>query len=154
MQRQAIHHLLYTLSILMNFITVTIYWLLLHSTVLNLHKEYPLRVIDIYTAHTVPAAVCLTNSLLTNTVLNRKLIKPLTYILLAFIIFNLIQLPLSGKTAYWVFDWRHVSNIVICVGLLLAVGFSYILLCKADETVKYNSLVSKNYAKLKNLKGK
>lgn len=118
---------------------------------LEKHKGNFPRVIDLYTSHTIPGFVCLGNSFLTNTVLHRKMIKPMAILLVSYAALNVIQFQFTGRAAYWFFDWRTLDSFIVCVGMLIVISFFYIVMCKIDESVKYDSLIKKNVGKLKSM---
>jgi len=70
---QALHHLLYSMSITMNFVVVTVYWTVLHRAALAKHRDVPdvghIRVIHLYIVHTFPGFACLINTFCTKAVL-------------------------------------------------------------------------------------
>lgn len=66
------HHLLYSMSITMNFVVVTVYWTFLHQGALAKHRDVPdvghLRVIHLYIVHTFPGLACLLNTCTTKAI--------------------------------------------------------------------------------------
>ena len=71
---QARHNLLYTVAILFNFITMTVYWSVIHTKEVAKYKDMPDvgagRVFHLYTVHMIPGMVCFCNTVITNTILS------------------------------------------------------------------------------------
>lgn len=77
----ALHHLLYTASIILNFIVTTIYWPLLHHLCLEEHAGDEMWIFSsCYCNHSVPIVMCLGNALVTNCVLSSHLLIPFNII--------------------------------------------------------------------------
>jgi hypothetical protein len=149
----ALHHILYTLAILMNFVTVSIYWSLIHMQVVGTVKS-KLQLLDLYTAHIVPGLVCILNSYHTNAVLSRKNVKHVAGLLIFYGLINLAETKYTGEPLYYFLTWESIDSVVISSGILLFVCLAYVLLCKFDEIVKHDSLIKKNKHKLKTLDSK
>ena len=68
------HHILYSLAILMNLITMSVYWTLVHEGAVKKWEvtDYgPERVRHLYLEHSIPGAACFVNTCITNCVMKR-----------------------------------------------------------------------------------
>ena len=76
---QALHHMLYTVSLICNLVVMTVYWTILHSEQMEIHSQDPIvgggRCFHLKIVHTIPGITCLINSYIT-----KCLLKPSFYI--------------------------------------------------------------------------
>lgn len=104
----AAHHILYTLSIFMNVVTVIVYWTLLHGSCLIKYAS-PDASMDLtvkcYLNHIVPAIVCAANSLLTNCKLSTKFIPVLVFVFIFYGGINCYTTKSRGKPVYNFLTW-------------------------------------------------
>jgi len=147
----AIHHILYTMSILMNFVTMTAYWSVLHEVVLQLPEfvdevgddKWFARLARLYVVHIVPGVVCLLNTYCTNSVLSSKLLKVLWAFSTIFTLSNFVATMKSERPVYWFLPWDPVhESILICLGMTAATSLIYFLFMKIDEFCKYQYLIN------------
>ena len=77
LKTQALHHLLYSTSILLNLWQTGIYWIFLHSHKTSKLNEYDHwhQLMHLHVVHILPALACFLNSMLTNCVLKKELWK-------------------------------------------------------------------------------
>lgn len=80
---QAKHHLIYTLTIICNFIVCVFYWFMLRDEQQNIHgkhEEYGWgRSLHLEMVHSLPGAACFVNAVCTNCILKRENWKFITY---------------------------------------------------------------------------
>ena len=84
---QANHHLMYTLSVLFNLVTVVVYWSFLHEMIIEKFTSSPNIsaknkrgiIFHMYIVHSLPALACLINALATNVIMKRGLWKIVLY---------------------------------------------------------------------------
>ena len=139
--RMAVHHFLYTLSIIFNCVSFPTYWILIHDEVTYLIKyterwKYAQQIIN----HLLPPACCLFNTYLTNCVLTRKLIKHLLLMGLAYLVLDFLYVKVTGDTVFWFLHWETMETPIFGISLVLGFGFVYILVCGLDECVKEEGL--------------
>ena len=72
-KHQAIHNLLYQLMVICNFITMIVYWPLLHQDFMEKMKGKPIVLFHFYTIHSFPFIACLINVYCTNCILRESL---------------------------------------------------------------------------------
>ena len=139
--RMAVHHLLYTLSIIFNCVSFPIYWILIHDEVTYLIKyterwKYAQQIIN----HLLPPACCLIHTYLTNCVLTRKLIKHILLGGLSYLSLDYFYVKVTGDTVFWFLHWDTMETPIFGITLVLGFGFVYILVCGLDEIVKEEGL--------------
>lgn len=100
-----LHHFLYTTSIIFNFVTVTVYWSLIYQEIYLLFKDNFIALTQQQLVHSIPAVVCFINTLLTNSVLSLKLLKPILIIGAFYFFINFIATKQSGMPIYSFLDW-------------------------------------------------
>lgn len=86
----ALNHLLYSSSIIFNFITVSVYWTMIHHEIYATYKNHPMELSQQIIVHVLPAVCCVINSLLTNIVMTKTLIKPLITIFWTYSFINFL----------------------------------------------------------------
>ena len=144
--KMALHNLLYTASILMNFVTMSVYWSLIHyNHIRNLKKQGEnFRVIEQYLVHIIPGFSCMLSSYFTNCILTRKMLVPMLYFGVFYCFVNFLQTKVSGEPVYDFLSWRDFGSLLIVTFLLLVFSIFYLLGCKLDEYIKWDSFVAKN----------
>ena len=128
---------MYTFSILMNFVTMSVYWSVLHGPVLERNKNLPIvgprRVIHLYTVHIIPGVVCLINSAMTNCILSTQFWKPIVYIGFFYSGCQFVYVKSTGDVMYPFLNfndgpWTYIS---ICGIVVVSVTF-YLIFCYID----------------------
>ena len=133
----ATHHLFYSLSVMMNFVTVTVYWNLLHE------RSSQKKVWDqggfftrLFNGHVMPGLCCLTNTLITNSVLSPMLVYHVSGFVLCYTIINFCQTRIMGKPVYHIFPWNDIKTPLLFVTFNLVFSFAYLGLVKIDQLLK------------------
>jgi len=139
---QALHHMLYSFSIIMNLVVVIVYWSVLHEDAIAKHKDVPqvgwIRVIHLHTVHSFPAMSCLLNSYCTRVVLKREISKLI--LVLAFI-YSAVQYTsvaiLGNAPLYPMINFKDGAKSWIWLGGMTAIPLvAYFGLVKLDEWIK------------------
>ena len=135
----------------MNFIVVVIYWSAIHPKSIEKHRaDGPYaKVICQYCVHSLPAIVCLINSYLTNCVLMRNMVKPITILSLAYSVINCIGTKMNGAPIYDFLHWDSAETSIAVAAFIVLFNLFYLGLCFVDELVKAK-LVNKRDLMLKN----
>ena len=81
--------------------------------------------------------VCIINTLITQTVMTKKLLVPLQAVAVIYITINFCQTMVAGEPVYDFMPWDPVVQ-TAGLAFIMLVGFSifYIVLCKVDEKIK------------------
>ena len=132
------------MSILMNFIVVSVYWPFLHAQTLEKHKDSSSgKILHFYLVHSFPAISCLINSICTNCVLNRGLWKLILSVSLLYHLVNYSVIYFKGIVMYHMLNFRDGPKTYLWIVALTILPISiYNGLCKIDESIKWK-LVSK-----------
>tara|TARA_B110000285_G_C14946760_1_gene524705 strand:+ start:404 stop:895 length:492 start_codon:yes stop_codon:yes gene_type:complete len=137
----ALHHFMYSASIIFNLAVFLIYWILIHPEISAKYKyEEPLKYFQMILNHTVPQLVCVMNTMITNCCLSRKIIKPLLLLGCIWIVIDCIQTHIMGEPVFSFLTWETLETPMAAIGMVLWFGFAYIILCSFDESVKAESL--------------
>ena len=138
MSKLALHHLFYTAAIIFNIVTVCVYWTLIHKgNMINLKKQgIYCRILQQVTVHITPGIACLVNSVITKSVLTRKLLKPLLYFGIFYLFVNFLQVKISGLPVYAFLTWEDSSSYILVACLQFGFAIIYIILCMIDEYFK------------------
>ena len=88
---QARHHLLYTITIVMNFICVSFYWFILREEQQKIHGTHEQfgwgRSLHLELVHSVPGGACFVNVICTNCILKKENWKFITYMTILYGLF-------------------------------------------------------------------
>ena len=137
---QARHHLLYTMSIVCNFIICSFYWFMLREEQQNIHGKHEDygwgRSLHLELVHSVPGAACLVNAICTNCILKKDNWKFITYMTIIYgtfcwiyyIVFNVQQysfLDFSSGDAFKNLFWINLVSVIV-----------YVVFCTFDEKIK------------------
>ena len=130
----ASHHMLYTLSIFMNLVTMMVYWGLLHEECPQKYGPEQMNIfVKCYNCHIVPPLVCAVNSLMTNCKLSAKYIP----VLISFGLFyggvNCYTTKVTGKPVYGFMTWQGFDSVLIIFGMISGFSLIYLVLCWLDS---------------------
>ena len=97
---QARHHLLYTMTIVCNFIVCSFYWFMLREEQQNIHGQHQDygwgRSLHLELVHSVPGAACFVNALCTNCILKKDNWKFITYMTIVYGLFCWVYFLSTG----------------------------------------------------------
>lgn len=138
---QARLHLLYFLSIIMNLVTMTVYWTVIHEKQVIKQRAVPIvgegRVTHLYLVHTFPGFACLVNLFSTNVILKRSFWKGICIIC---VIYSIVQFVVIKTTGFIVYDFINFKDGWRSWACIAAITFgamgAYLLLCIIDEFIK------------------
>lgn len=124
---------------MLNSVVVAIYWPVIHPKTIDKHRvDGPyLKVVCQYCVHSVPAIVCVINSLMTRTVLHRSIIKPIIGVASAYLFVNFCATKIQGTPMYDFLHWESMETAVIAGGILFTFTMVYFGFCLIDEKIKY-----------------
>ena len=143
---QATLHLLYTLTIIMNFVVVCIYWTLLHKEQMTSEgqcdtngrncKNWGLAT-HLKIVHSIPALCCFTNAFISNIRLKFSFWKMISLICLVYGMFLYSFWRETGRQQYSFLDFnsgKHALLVLVAINVF-ATSF-YIAFFHADQRVK------------------
>jgi hypothetical protein len=137
---QARHHVLYTLSVLMNFICVGFYWFMLRDEQQAIHSNHEKngwgRSVHLELIHSVPAGATLVNVLTTNCILRKENWKFITYLTMLYgaVIWGFYLMTGTQQYSFLNFEtgdafknlfWINLGSVIV-----------YIIFCTLDENIK------------------
>jgi len=106
---QARHHILYTLTIVCNFIVAGFYWFMLREEQQHIHgkhEDYGLgRSLHLELVHSIPGVACFVNSICTNCILKKENWKMITYMVIIYGTFCWIYYMTTGVQQYSFLDF-------------------------------------------------
>ena len=106
----AIHHLLYTFSLICNFVVMSIYWSILHREQVRIHYNDPGvghgRVIHLCLVHSLPGICCLINSYITNCRLKQGFWKLVLIVCIVYGAFVFVFWKITGRVQYPFIDFE------------------------------------------------
>ena len=146
----ALNHFLYSLSIIMNIVTVSVYWIIIHKENMKELEGQQLPIFQQYIVHVVPAFCCWFNAFISNIVLSRKVLVPLVQFGAFYMFTNFVQTKKSGKPIYSFLPWTDLNSPLLVIVLMIGFSFVYIGLCKFDEYLKWDEFVGRNVIYMKN----
>jgi hypothetical protein len=137
----ALHHVLYCFSIIANFVTVSIYWPLLHENECIKHGKDPInghgKVLHMYLVHSIPAVCCLLNTLITKTVMKRGMVKALLYFSIGFTALQFVVVKSTGRVLYFFLNFQDgLKTWIIVAGIVFGSSGVFLAFCFADEMLK------------------
>ena len=87
--------------------------------------------------HSVPMITCIINSLITNTVIHRGIIKPICWFTPIYSVINFIGTKINGAPLYAFLHWESMETPLLICGILGTFVGIYFGLCFLDEKVKW-----------------
>ena len=137
---QAKHHLLYTMTIICNFIITSMYWFMFRDEQQNIHgvhKDFGWgRSMHLEMVHSLPGAACLVNAICTNCILKRDNWKFITYMTIFYGLFCWAYWFFTGTQQYSFLDFstgEAFKNLFI-INLMSVIV--YLIFCSLDEKIK------------------
>ena len=91
---------MYTLSLMMNFVVVTVYWSVIHKGEMEEYKNNPGHRLHLKLVHTIPGAVCLINAGITNVMLKHELYKFISIVAIIYFTFSWWMWFIYGRIQY------------------------------------------------------
>ncbi len=132
--------MLYTLTIVCNFICVAFYWFLLRDEQQKIHGGHETmgwgRSLHLELVHSVPGGACLVNVLCTNCILKRDNWKFITYMTVAYGLFCWLYYLVTGTQQYSFLDFSTTEAFKNLFWINLSAVVVYIVFCVLDEKIK------------------
>ena len=155
---QAKHHLLYTMTIVCNFIVCSFYWFMLRGEQQEIHGKHEEfgwgRSLHLELVHSIPGCACFINALCTNCILKKDNWKFITYMTIIYGAFCWIYFLTTGVQQYSFLDFSTGEAFKNLFWINLGSCFVYLVFCTIDEKIKpineggniytYNELGSKH----------
>ena len=137
---QARHHLLYTVTIMINFVCFAVYWFMLRSEQQEIHSKHESlgwgRSLHLELVHSVPAIACFMNAICTNTILRKGNWVVISAIVFIYVLVIWIWHLVTGEQQYSFIDFTSVSAIYNFFIINLGSVVMYLLFCLIDERIK------------------
>ena len=128
-------HITFECSLIMNIITVVVYWGVLHTV--ELKKQInPYRKMQLYNVHIFPALCLLINYIWLDIRLSWGHHRSLIGGALVYGVLNFYQTKSQGKPVYHFLDWKDHQSFLIYVGLIIVFIFVYYILVKLSYLIK------------------
>lgn len=138
---QAVHHIFYSASILMNVVTVSVYWSLIHDHCLVKFAGNELDInVRCYIVHIIPGLACLGNTYLTNSKLSPRFVPGLVAFGIFYAALNFVATKQSGKPLYPFLTWEGIDSVLIIAAMITVFSLFYLVLCWIDGRLKHESL--------------
>lgn len=137
---QARHHLLYTLTIVANFIVTTFYWFILREEQQHIHAKHQDygwgRSLHLELVHTIPGMACFVNAICTNCILKKDNWKLITYMVIVYGTFCWMYYLMTGTQQYSFLDFSTSDAFKNLFWINLACIAVYVVFCIFDEKIK------------------
>jgi len=137
---QAWHHILYTLSIMCNFICISFYWFMLRNEQQEIHSKHETngwgRSLHLELVHSVPGSACLINVLCTNCILKKENWKFISYLTVLYGGAIWIYYLTTGIQQYSFLNFETGDAFKNLFWINLASVIVYIIFCSIDERIK------------------
>jgi hypothetical protein len=137
---QARHHLLYTMSIVCNFIVTCMYWLIMREEQQGIHGKHEDygwgRSMHLEMVHSIPGAACLVNTLCTNCILKKDNWKFITYMTIFYGLFLWVYYLSTGIIQFSFLDFSTGEAFKNLFWINLVSCIVYIIFCVFDERIK------------------
>lgn len=139
---QAIHHLLYTFSLICNVVVMIVYWSMLHGEQMAIHSGDPDvgtgRCYHLIIVHSLPGLVCFTNAYITQCLLKTSFYKIITMVAVIYGTFVFMFWKITGRIQYSFLNFEKSTCeallTILCINIM---GTAlYILLCQIDGRIK------------------
>ena len=76
-------------------------------------------------------------------------LMPLLKFAIFYLSVNFVQTKVSGEPVYTFLKWDGFGSALICIAIILINAMIYIILCKIDENIKWESFVKKSLNDIK-----
>ena len=130
-------HLTFELGIIMNIVTILLYWTLLHKSALKKYKGDAIRTLHQYTIHIFPAVGMLVNFCVTDVRMCPKHYVFILGISVAYCFTNFFTVKVLGsEPLYWFLDWKDYKSPTICLAICVTFTTAYIKLAEMTQSVK------------------
>ena len=137
---QAQHHLLYTMSIVCNFICVVFYWFIMRDEQQQIHSSHEQfgwgRSLHLELVHSVPGGACLVNVLCTNCILKKDNWKFITYMTVIYGLFLWIYYLTTGTQQFSFLDFSSAEAFKNLFWINLSAVMVYLVFTFLDERIK------------------
>ena len=102
-----LHHFLFEITSIMNLITTSVYWSLLHEETMLTpeYRDFPDRQVHTYFVHLVPLLFFVLNFLISDVVMKARHILLFMPLLVVYVYMNYLDTIKSGEVLYSIFDW-------------------------------------------------
>ena len=137
---QARHHLLYTMTIVCNFIVTSFYWFMMREEQQNIHGKHEDygwgRSVHLELVHSIPGAAAFVNAIVTNCILKKDNWKFITYMTIVYGLFCWAYFLTTGVVQYSFLDFGTGEAFKNLFWINLASVIVYIVFCIFDERIK------------------
>jgi hypothetical protein len=137
---QARHHLMYTMSIICNFIVTVMYWFVMREEQQGIHGKHEDygwgRSLHLEMVHSIPAAAVIVNAVCTNCILKKDNWKFITYMTIVYGVFLWAYYCFTGTVQFSFLDFSTGEAFKNLFWINLASVFVYIIFCMIDERIK------------------
>jgi len=137
---QARHHLLYTLTIVCNFIVTGFYWFMLREEQQHIHGKHQDygwgRSLHLELVHSVPGVACFVNAICTNCILKKENWKLITYMVIIYGTFCWMYYLITGTQQYSFLNFATADAFKNLFWINIASIFVYLVFCIFDEKIK------------------
>ena len=121
---------------------MVVYWSVLHEpTMEKLSKEGVInsegKIMYAHLVHFIPAAACFFNTISTQCIMKRGLVKGIVVINLIFSFSQFCNVKMTGQVLYFFLNFNDgVVTYLVIVGLTVGAAGIYLMLCSIDEWLK------------------
>jgi hypothetical protein len=136
----AAHHMLFEVTLMMNFVTVSVYWSSMHSDSLLETQGDMLKIINCYWAHMGPGFSVFMNFALSDIVLRPSHVKALPLVAIAYAYNDYLCVTANGKPSYWFMDWVDWQTPALYALFTSVFLMVYLGMCHVSVQLKRNPL--------------
>ena len=131
----ALHHLLFEILVPGHLIVMSIYWTILHESVIQgCRNDFEVKAA--YLNHSVPAFICLVNFLITDVIIKSSHSKCLLPFCMVYCWRNYIETKRSGVPVYFFMTWEDEQTIYIIGGIYVSTMLAYQALAYITYQIK------------------
>lgn len=94
--------------------------------------------------HAIPGIAWLVNSIITNTILHRSIIKVVCVITIVYGSINFVATKIKGVPIYDFLHWESMETPLVLCGILGSFSLIYFGLCFIDEKLKWQLVKTRN----------
>ena len=126
-------HLLLELSLMLNLVTVIMYWSVIHFKVIDNFSGW--AYVHMFIVHIFPAFAYFMNAKVTRYSLCPDHWKLFVPIGLVYNVVNYFEVQRSGKPLYWFMTWKDWTSPAICIAIQVVTAFIWVGLSKLWQRV-------------------
>jgi len=129
-------HLLFEMALMMNIVTMSVYWSILHTEDIKQYMDHTYKWAHMYNVHIIPSLALLLNFISLDIRFCHSHWKFFMVFGAAYGIVNFTSTKLSGKPVYWFLPWDSVLSLIVFASLNSIAATVWIIIAEISYNLK------------------